>query len=774
MALFDETGSVHRVDLDKFGLIGEDTTAHTTFTSGGTAKERLQDKFSLDSEDATGHSAYISAGSALQVLVNRFDLDGENGLSHTTYTSGGTTKKVSTTSLSLKTLAGVALDGTGFTAYSNSGTLTAIHELATPWSVADLFDSDGLPLLQWAQSNDFLFIAHPTSHPRQVTRADHADFSIEEFPNEGGPFLDENEEDAAIYVTGQTGVGSTVVLTSDAPLWSADHVGAMWRLRLKDDAVTTKWEPETAFTLGQEVTNGELYYRCTDAGTSGTEPPIHDVGDAWDGADISAVCRWRYIHNGRGDVIVTDFISAAQVQAVVISELPAGVVGVDNKTSRWNEGAWSDHQGFPRSVALHEGRLTWGGTDQEPLALDFSAANNLFGFNPVELNGTVTQQTAFRRALDGNNPIRWMRSTEKGLIIGTLAGEWQVAVEGTTGQGFGAATAVARQFSENGAAAIMPVRNGDSLLYPQRARKRIRDITFDINQAKLVTSDRNLRSDHIAEAGIVAMGYAEEPYRVTWCVLSDGKLAALTYNREPGVLVSAWHKHVIGGSFSTGDAVVESIAVIPNPDEEADDVWLSVKRTIDGDTVRFIEWMTRPLVEGEDIEDGIYMDAALTYEGSPVTNITGADHLEGQTVAVLADGVYTTKVISGGSFSVALSTAASTIHVGLYELRYVETVHLEASAKAPVNTKAKLKRVSKVQIEVVESAKAWVGTDADYMDQMVFDEFHDEDGAPRRITGLIEESINDDYAKRKFVRIEQREPYPFVVTSITPTFEVSE
>lgn len=766
-----ESGTVNRVDKNKFTLVGEDTTNHTTYTSGGTSKERFLNQFELSGENSTGYGAYTGGGTATEVEANQFYLLNENALKHTAYTSGGTVKAVSKTSLKLNTLAGSGVDSSGYSAYSADGAISAVHEIASPYDIDDLFDDDEIPLLQFAQSADFLFLAHPLYPPMQLTRYGHADWEISEFINEEGPFLDENLGDTTIYVeTSQgLGVGATVTLHASAPLFEQQHIGAMWEIRLKDDATTPIWTSATAFTLGAEVLSNDLFYRCTDAGTSGTEAPSHDVGEAYDGASISSNCKWLYIHNGRGIVIITGFTNSQTVTATVIAELPAGTEGATNATGRWKEGAWSDSQGFPRSVALHESRLVWGGTTQEPLALDFSNTESLFYYNPVEADGTVVRSSAFRRILDGDNPIRWMKSTEKGLIIGTLAGEWVVGTEGVT-QGFGPDTAVARQFSANGAAAIQPIRNGDSLLYPQRSRKRMRDITFSIDQQKLVTSDRNLRADHIALEGICDIAYAEEPHRVTWCRLSDGKIVGLTYNREPGAQVSAWHNHKIAGSFGDGDAIVESIAVIPGPDETTDDLWLSVKRTIDGNTVRYIEWMARPLDYGEPIEDGIFTDSTISYSGSPITTVTGLDHLEGQEVTVLADGLVFEHTVEDGA--ITLETAASKIHVGLYALRYIETAFLESAPGDSLNTKAQTKRVASVQIEVIESAKGWIGTDPDYMDQMVFDEFYTED-CPRRYTGFVEETINDDYARRKNVRFEQREPYPSMITSITARFEVS-
>jgi hypothetical protein len=259
---------------------------------------------------------------------------------------------------------------------------------------------------------------------------------------------------------------------------------------------------------------------------------------------------------------------------------------------------------------------------------------------------------------------------------------------------------------------------------------------------------------------------------VTWCLLADGTLAGLTYNREPGALVSAWHSHTIGGSFGGGDAVVESIAVIPAPDETTDDLWLSVKRAINGETVRHIEYMKRPLDYGESISSGVYLDCAYTYSGSATTSITGLTHLAGESVTYLADGLDGTGTVNSSGV-LTLATAASLVHVGYYETRALETVRIDSGPGDPVNTKALSKRVYGVAVEVVESAEGYVGTDDDYMDAMTFDDFASAGAVPTRITGLIEESINDDFGKKKFIRCEQRAPYPTVIASITARFEVS-
>jgi hypothetical protein len=91
----------------------------------------------------------------------------------------------------------------------------------------------------------------------------------------------------------------------------------------------------------------------------------------------------------------------------------------------------------------------------------------------------------------------------------------------------------------------------------------------------------------------------------------------MAYEREQNVV--AFADHSIGGTVSD----VESVAVISGTNE--DEVWISIERTVNGSTVRYIERLaTRVDV---DIDDAHFTDSALTYEGmsTTITGITNAD-----------------------------------------------------------------------------------------------------------------------------------------------------
>jgi hypothetical protein len=125
---------------------------------------------------------------------------------------------------------------------------------------------------------------------------------------------------------------------------------------------------------------------------------------------------------------------------------------------------------------------------------------------------------------------------------------------------------------------------------------------------------------------ITSIAYQRNPDPMIWATLSDGTLISCNY--DPLQNVIAWAQHPMG------TAAVESVAVIPASDE--DEVWLSVQRTVDSSTVRYIERM-KPHDWGSDAEDMFFIDSGLTYDSTATTTITGLDHLEGETVSILGD-----------------------------------------------------------------------------------------------------------------------------------------
>lgn len=306
---------------------------------------------------------------------------------------------------------------------------------------------------------------------------------------------------------------------------------------------------------------------------------------------------------------------------------------------------------YPRCVTFFEERLYWAGTDNKPQTIWASKSGDFL--NMDQGTGLDDESIAFTLATDDVNVIRWMKASDV-LLIGTVGGEFKLS-----GSGSPVTPTNVRVVQETkyGSSTVPPVIAGRSVLFNQRAKKKVRQMIFDLNVEGFVAPDLTILSEDITGDGITSMAYQQEPDSVIWCVRSDGLLLGLTYQRDQQVV--AWHQHPVGGT----NTEVESIASIPSVSGGSDELWLSVKRTVGGSTVRYIEY----------IDDTIFVDSGLSYSGVAATTLSGLGHLEGETVSIVGNNaVFPDAVVSGGS--VTLSSAVTTAYIGLPYTTEIETL----------------------------------------------------------------------------------------------------
>ena len=143
------------------------------------------------------------------------------------------------------------------------------------------------------------------------------------------------------------------------------------------------------------------------------------------------------------------------------------------------------------------------------------------------------------------------------------------------------------------------------LVYVQRHGNVVRELQFDQQVEGLAGKDLTVYATHLfAGRTIVDLDYQQTPDSIVWCVNSDGRLEGLTYIPEQEVW--GWHRHdtAASGRF-------EHVCVVP--EAERDVVYLIVKRTIDGGTVRYIEKLEDRIISIWNT-DVFFVDAGLSYQ----------------------------------------------------------------------------------------------------------------------------------------------------------------
>ena len=515
--------------------------------------------------------------------------------------------------------------------------------------------------------------------------------------------------------------------------------------------------------------------------------------------DVGRLLRLEWPGREPGYGVITTYTSTSQVSMLVLRTLAA-----TTPTESWRFGAWGGDQGYPLCMAFFDGRSVLANTEAKPNSLWFSQSGDLQNMRPDTFEDgatTVEDDDAIAVTLQSTkiNPILWMSGLRQ-LMIGTAGGQWVITSSGAV---VTPSDISAKQHAAVPCAAIPNIEINQTILFADRSSREVHDLAFSLEDDSFSATDLTILADHIFRSSLQEMLYQRNPYSIVWGRRADGRLVSLSYNKPHQVL--GWSQTILGGSFGTGDAVVESIAAIPGASDAGQDydsderteLWMVVKRTVNSATQRYIEFMEYffdgPLREDYDSEndwqdamrtsqiDAFYVDCGLTYNGTAVTVVTGLDHLEGQTVKVLADGkVLPDKVVSSGSIS--FNDAASVVHVGLgYTHRYEGLkITPQISSGSSVN---KVKIISGVGVVLLDSGHFDLATvdydengrrQHDLMAQRFLRDHMDPDLAIPLYTGEIKPSTEGAYSRDARIYIEGDDPLPWTMLGLAPQMEIRE
>ena len=277
-------------------------------------------------------------------------------------------------------------------------------------------------------------------------------------------------------------------------------------------------------------------------------------------------------------------------------------------------------------------------------------------------------------------------------------------------------------------------------------------------------------AENITESGVKELSYQQEPESIIWGTREDGKLIGLTYQRAEDVV--GWHIHEVGGSFGSDSfAHVENIATIPG-DADEDDLYMVVKRTVNGSTRRYVEYLTN-YDYGDSITDAFFVDSGLAYNGSATTSISGLDHLEGETVSILADGsTHPDKTVSNGA--VTLDRSSTKVQIGLAYTSLLQTMRIEAGAAEGV-AQGQTKRIHEVTIRLLNSVGVEIGSDLTNMERIPFRSSADAmDTAIAPFSGDKQVEFRGDFETDGFIYVRQTQPLPINIIGIYPRVTTNE
>lgn len=445
--------------------------------------------------------------------------------------------------------------------------------------------------------------------------------------------------------------------TASAPIFKSDHVGSYWLLkhpRTSDEATAPNKvgsaEADGFFDAADEVTDslkdvkgafsfltagtwtGEIAIeRSYDEGATWhtlktvtsegdqnfTVPGNEEKGNAWYRAravDPPGTLAWanetiptlsceRYYHYGI--IKVTEYTDSTHVKAVVIK-----TVGATTATKLWSEGAWSTERGYPVTTAFYEGRIFYAGTPHRPLTIWGSKVDE---YDNMESGTLDDDPVEFVVDSGTQNMIRWLVGQEV-LLIGTSGGEFRLGSVDPADAISPKNPMKPRRQTAYGSKEIQALLLANAVLFVDAQGRKVRGAQYIFEKGEAGgydAPDYTMLAEHITESGIVDMAYQQNPYPILWAWRTDGKMIGMLF--EPGQKVWGWFSLDVGGD-------VESVAVIPGVTE--DEVWIIVKREINGVTKRYIEYF-KPRDWGSDQADCFFVDSGLTFDGGAAVTITG-------------------------------------------------------------------------------------------------------------------------------------------------------
>jgi len=158
-----------------------------------------------------------------------------------------------------------------------------------------------------------------------------------------------------------------------------------------------------------------------------------------------------------------------------------------------------------------------------------------------------------------------------------------------------------------------------------------------------------------------------------------------------------------------------------------------------------------------------YSDASirLTSFGSAKTNWTGLDHLEGETLKVLADGVlHSDLTVSSGA--ITTSSAVEEIIVGLSYKARLRTLDIDAGAQFD-SASGTVHRIDRVYLHLYNSFGGLFGRDESNLDVI---DYRDTTNNPL-FSGGIKQTFNSTPDEESRVYIEHSDPLPFNILTMT-------
>lgn len=487
---------------------------------------------------------------------------------------------VTTNTFTLQDNFGNNIDTTSFTAYTSGGTITSVYEVALPYNIADV------PQLKLAQNADVVEFVHHNYEPVELTR------------------MGDNNWVAALFSRTDDPCGAQVVISA---------------ISQANPAVVTA--TAHGYSTGQQII-------------------------------INAVVGMTQVNNFNGAGVFT-------ITKIDTDNFSLNGINSTGYTAYSSDGYAMDKTQLVGAIAYYQGRKYYGYSDTYP--------ESIWGSKPLDSNGNpqyndftlgATAADAFKFTLSPISAkvdkIESLVPTLNFLAINTFEGISKADGD-SAGDPISPSTINVTPVVTAGCIQqITPFLLGITMLYIHRSGLIFYSLEYDIFYNAYNAMDKDLSCDQWSlstipnGSGIIQMVYQVSRPTAFWFARNDGVMLGRTYMVKENI--NGIHRHVIGGA----NPKVLSVGIMPRVNAY-DQLWIVSQRTVGGKTVCFVEYQTDDIVipELDDYWTGdenkaadtltwqnamfeaqkqyVYVDAALTYDGSTLGLNAGATLTPGAT-----------------------------------------------------------------------------------------------------------------------------------------------
>ena len=695
-----------------------------------------------------------------------------------------------TNTFELQDVDGNNVDTSGYSTYSSAGTANKIYQITTSYTTAQLEN------LKFAQSADTMYICHSSHEVSKLTRTGHTSWTLSEITFTDGPYLTANSTSTTL-TTSATTVGSGRTLTASSSLFASTDVNR--NVKLGDG-----WGTITAYTSVTEVT---WTITVAATGSGGTEWSLGAFSDTTGHPSTTSFFEQRLVFAATTNEPQTIYFSKsgdyenftagdgsnaddAMIYTIASNEVnkiqylkAVRTLIVGTTASEWTVSAdGTDAVVTPTNVTIKR-QSTFGSANQDAIAAgtavlflqrakrkirELAYNFDVDGYTAPDLtilNESITNtgidQIAYQQS---PHSILWCVRNDGVLAALTYQRSENVVSwsRHKIGGHFAEATVTVTDYSNisTGTKLILTKSDGTTVTFTSTTGTAGTD-EFKTQTNNNTTADNiftaiNNHDDFtVSNPAAAIVTVRESSHEAT------GFLTVKSFDTDRLTVQSE--------SFP----VVESVASISGTLNE-DELWIIVKRIVNGNTRRYVEVFSVFAFDESTATDFHFLDSGLSYDGTATTSITGLDHLEGQTVQIIADGAtHADKIVSSGALT--LDRSSKKVKVGLGYNSILQTMRIEGGS-AEGTGQGKVKRISKVVLRLFNTVGVKCGPSLTNLETVPFRTTSSDMDNPvsTLLAGDKTVEFTDDYNSDGFIFVKQDQPLPLSILAIFPTFVISD